>query len=76
MRGYVAPALVLVIAAGIGGAIGIGPTVGGGVLHPAYGDVVTGCTVTDGDAMRCNGDRSALGRSCCGQDHTGLTTIL
>jgi hypothetical protein len=57
---YVGPAMVMVVAAGVGGAIGIGSTAGGGIPHPTYGDVVSGCTVTDGDTIRCGGERIRL----------------
>jgi hypothetical protein len=87
---YAGPALVLLVAAGVGGVIGIGSTVRGGALHPAYDDVVTGCTVTDGDTIRCNGERIRLlgidapelpghcrpGRDCAPGDPDAATSSL
>lgn len=57
---YAGPAIVLAIAAGVGGVIGIASTFSGVGVHPTYDDVVTGCTVNDGDTIRCNGERVRL----------------
>jgi endonuclease YncB( thermonuclease family) len=57
---HAVPALVLATAAAIGGVVGIGSTTGGGSMHPAYKEVVTGCTITDGDTIRCGGERIRL----------------
>lgn len=53
-------AVVLSIAAVLGGVIGYGSTVNTSAIRPGYGDVVTGCTVIDGDTIRCDGERIRL----------------
>ncbi|MBB5716826.1 thermonuclease family protein [Sphingomonas aerophila] len=52
--------LLLGAAALIGGLIGIVSTADQSGLRPGYDDVVSGCTVTDGDTIRCSGERIRL----------------
>lgn len=59
-RRFVLPALVLATAAIVGGLVGALPSSGLSILQPGYDDTVSGCTVTDGDTMRCNGERIRL----------------
>ena len=54
------PVAVLGAAAVVGAAIGITPSIGLPALRPGYDDTVTSCTVTDGDTIRCNGERIRL----------------
>lgn len=52
---FVVPALVLTAAAIVGGLVGVPPS-----LQPGYDLTVSGCAVTDGDTIRCNGERIRL----------------
>ena len=54
------PALVLGAAAIVGGIGGALPSSALTVLQPGYDSGVEGCTVTDGDTVRCNGERIRL----------------
>lgn len=54
------PVVVFAAAAAIGTGIGLTPSLGLQSLRPGYDDTVTGCTVTDGDTIRCNGERIRL----------------
>lgn len=60
MRRCVLPALVLTTAAIVGGFVGALPSSRSSILQPGYDDTVRGCTVTDGDTIRCNGERIRL----------------
>jgi endonuclease YncB( thermonuclease family) len=51
---------VLVAAAVFGGLIGTTSTFHAAAAKPGYDGVVTGCTVTDGDTVRCGGERIRL----------------
>jgi endonuclease YncB( thermonuclease family) len=59
---------VLGVAAAIGTVIGIGPSLGSLIASPTgmtasvsqYGEQVEGCTVTDGDTIRCGSERIRL----------------
>lgn len=54
------PVVVFAAAAAIGTGIGLTPSLGFPSLRPGYSDTVSGCTVTDGDTIRCNGERIRL----------------
>jgi micrococcal nuclease len=54
------PALVLGLAALCGVALGGATSFDPVVLKPGYGDIVYGCKVTDGDTLRCRGERIRL----------------
>ncbi|WP_318842604.1 thermonuclease family protein [Sphingomonas sp. NIC1] len=54
------PVVVLAAAAAIGTCIGLTPSLGFPSLRPGHRDTVSGCTVTDGDTIRCNGERIRL----------------
>jgi micrococcal nuclease len=54
------PAAILGAAAMVGGIVGIMPPSTLSVLKPGYDETVSGCTVTDGDTIRCNGERIRL----------------
>lgn len=47
-------------AAVIGLLVGVGPSLMPRALQPSYGEIVSGCTVTDGDTIRCGGERVRL----------------
>lgn len=47
-------------AVAIGLAVSIGPTILPTVLRPSYSDTLSGCTVTDGDTIRCGAERIRL----------------
>lgn len=53
-------AAVLGAAAVVGGVVGMMPPSTLSFLKPGYDDTVSGCTVTDGDTIRCNGERIRL----------------
>lgn len=57
---FVVPALVLTAAAIAGGLVGVRPSSIVSSLQPGYNQTVSGCTVTDGDTIRCNGERIRL----------------
>lgn len=57
---FVVPALVLTVAAIVGGLVGVLPSSILSSLQPGYDQTVSGCTVTDGDTIRCNGERVRL----------------
>lgn len=57
---FVVPALVLTAAAIVGGLVGVLPSSILSSLQPGYNQTVSGCTVTDGDTIRCNGERIRL----------------
>lgn len=50
------PIMILACAAAVGTLVGIMPTTALSTLQPGYDDTVSGCTVTDGDTLRCNGE--------------------
>ncbi len=52
--------VVLAAAAAIGTGIGLTPSLGFPSLGPGYSNTVSGCAVTDGDTIRCNGERIRL----------------
>jgi micrococcal nuclease len=54
------PVAILGAAAVVGGIAGIMPASPLLFLLPRYDDTVSGCTVTDGDTIRCNGERIRL----------------
>jgi micrococcal nuclease len=54
------PVAILGAAAVVGGIAGIMPASPLSSLLPRYDDTVSGCTVTDGDTIRCNGERIRL----------------
>ena len=54
------PVAVLGAAAIVGAIIGVTPYIGLPTLRPGYNDTVSGCSVTDGDTIRCNGERIRL----------------
>jgi micrococcal nuclease len=54
------PAAIFGVAAIVGGIVGIMPSSTLSFLKPGYDDTVSGCTVTDGDTIRCNGERIRL----------------
>lgn len=54
------PVLILGAAATVGGIVGIIPPSTLSFLQPGYNDTVSGCTVTDGDTIRCNDERIRL----------------
>lgn len=54
------PLAVLGAAAIIGGIIGIIPSSTLSFLQPGYDGTVSGCTLTDGDTIRCIGERIRL----------------
>lgn len=54
------PVAVLGAAAIVGAAIGVTPSMSLPTLRPGYTDTVSGCSVTDGDTIRCNGERIRL----------------
>ncbi|MHA0320338.1 thermonuclease family protein [Sphingomonas melonis] len=54
------PVVVLAAAAAIGTGIGLTPSLGFPSMRPSYSVTVNGCTVTDGDTIRCNGERIRL----------------
>lgn len=54
------PALVLTVAAIVGGLVGVLPSSIFSFLQPGCDGTVSGCTVTDGDTIRCNGERIRL----------------
>nr|WP_317128334.1 thermonuclease family protein [Sphingomonas baiyangensis] len=62
MRRIALPLVILGSAAAIGGLVGAAPVM---LAKPAsaierYQDSLTGCTVTDGDTIRCSGERIRL----------------
>jgi endonuclease YncB( thermonuclease family) len=57
---FAGPAMLLLIAAGVGGTFGTVSTVGTTAARPLAENVVTSCTVTDGDTVNCNGERIRL----------------
>jgi endonuclease YncB( thermonuclease family) len=57
---FVVPALVIIVAAIVGGFVGMLPSSIFSSLQPGYDQTVSGCTVTDGDTIRCNGERIRL----------------
>lgn len=59
---FVVPALVLTAAAILGGLVGVLPSSIFPSLQPGYEQRVSGCAVTDGDTIRCNGERIRLDR--------------
>ena len=82
--------LVLVIAGGVGGLVGMAPSFRTGGPNSAHPDRVHGCSVTDGDTLRCQGERIRLlgidapelpghcreGRDCAPGDPYGSTANL
>ena len=54
------PLGLLATAAAVGAVIGVSLPAGTGVISPGYSSVVTGCTVTDGDTIRCGDERIRL----------------
>jgi micrococcal nuclease len=54
------PVAILGAAAVVGGIAGIMPALPLSLLLPRYDDTVSGCMVTDGDTIRCNGERIRL----------------
>ena len=78
-RRLAVPIMVLAAAAAVGTAVGIMPPTALSFLQPGYDDTVSGCTVTDGDTIRCDGEPIRLlgidtpevpghcreGRDCC-----------
>ena len=54
------PIMVLAAAAAVGTAAGIMPPTALSFLQPGYDDTVSGCKVTDGDTIRCDGERRRL----------------
>lgn len=87
---FVLPALVIATAAIVGGFVGALPSFRLPILQPGYDDTVKSCTVTDGDTIRCNGERIRLlgidtpelpghcqiGRSCVSGDPYASTLSL
>lgn len=59
-RRLAVPILVLAAAAAVGTAAGIMPPSALSFLRPGYDDTVSGCKVTDGDTIRCDGERIRL----------------
>lgn len=59
-RRIVVPVLILGAAAVVGGIVGVISPSALSFLQPGYNDTVSGCTVTDGDTIRCNGERIRL----------------
>lgn len=59
-RRFVLAAVVLISAAIVGGFVGALPSSQLSILQPGYDDTVSSCTVTDGDTIRCNGERIRL----------------
>jgi len=60
LRRAAIPAAILGAAAMAGGIVGTMPALTLTFLEPGYDDTVSGCTVTDGDTIRCNGERIRL----------------
>lgn len=54
------PVAILGVAAFVGGIAGVMPASTLSFLKPGYDDTVSGCTVTDGDTIRCAGERIRL----------------
>jgi endonuclease YncB( thermonuclease family) len=54
------PVAILGVAAIVGGTVGIMPPSTLSFLKPGYDETVSGCAVTDGDTIRCNGVRIRL----------------
>lgn len=54
------PVGVLTIAAAVGAVIGVSLPADPSVISPGYSGTVTGCTATDGDTVRCGGERIRL----------------
>lgn len=60
VRGLAGPAVVLGAAAIIGGVVGTLPSSALSGLRPQYEGSVIGCSVTDGDTIRCGDERIRL----------------
>ncbi len=54
------PALVLTAAAAVGALVGVAPAMKSSAAPVAYGEPVNGCSVTDGDTLRCGSERVRL----------------
>lgn len=54
------PVGVLAIAAAVGTVIGVSLPADMSAINPSYSGIVTGCTVTDGDTIRCGNERIRL----------------
>lgn len=54
------PIMILASAAAVGALVGIMPSTVVSTLQPGYEDTVGVCTATDGDTIRCNGERIRL----------------
>lgn len=52
--------ITLGAAAAVGFMVGVGPSIMPSALAPSYDQTVSGCTVTDGDTIRCGGERVRL----------------
>lgn len=59
-RRMAVPIIILAGAAAVGAVVGIMPPTALSFLQPGYDDTVSQCTVTDGDTIRCNGERIRL----------------
>jgi endonuclease YncB( thermonuclease family) len=59
-RRLAVPIMVLAAAAAVGVVVGTMPPTALSFLQPGYDGTVSGCTVTDGDTIRCNGERIRL----------------
>lgn len=59
-RRIVVPVLIFGAAAIVGGIVGVVPTSTMSFLQPGYDETVSGCIVTVGDTIRCNGERIRL----------------
>lgn len=60
VRRVALPVFILGAAAVVGGIVGAMPTPTLSFLQPGYDGTVSGCTVTDGDTIRCSGERIRL----------------
>lgn len=55
-----APVLVLASAAAIGAVVGVAPAMRASPGTASHGEPLSGCTTTDGDTIRCGGERIRL----------------
>ena len=60
IRTVAIPLVILGGGAFVGLAIGAASTLNPAILSPSYSDNISGCSVTDGDTIRCQGERIRL----------------
>lgn len=60
LRSVSVPAAILLGAVVIGAGIGFGSARFPNAIAPVYGESISGCSVTDGDTIRCDGERIRL----------------